>query len=132
MLYDTYYEHGTGMILLTDITYLFYNHGDKAYLSVIQDACTKEVMAYVASKSLEVDFVLDTINILIHDHGISLSSELFFILTKASIIQVFHSASLLKDNELRQSISRRGNGWNNAPQELFFGMKSIWIDVTVL
>lgn len=28
-------EHGPGMILLTDITYLFYNRGNKAYLSVI-------------------------------------------------------------------------------------------------
>lgn len=40
-------EHGPGMILLTDITYLFYNHGSKAYLSVIKDAYTKQIMAYV-------------------------------------------------------------------------------------
>src|SRR5665648_34130 len=50
-------EHGPGMILLTDITYLFYNHGAKAYLSVIKDAYTKQVMAYVTSESLAVDFV---------------------------------------------------------------------------
>lgn len=37
-------EHGAGMILLTDITYLFYNHGDKAYLSVIKDAYTKQIL----------------------------------------------------------------------------------------
>jgi len=28
---------------------------------------------------------------------------------------------LLKENELRQSMSRRGNFWDNAPQESFFG-----------
>lgn len=28
---------------------------------------------------------------------------------------------LLKDNELRQSMSRKGNCWDNAPQESFFG-----------
>ncbi len=67
--------HGPGKILLTDITYLFYNHGDKAYLSVIKDACTNQVLAYVTSESLEVDFVLETVNMLIHNHGISLSSE---------------------------------------------------------
>jgi putative transposase len=65
-------EHGPGMILLTDITYLFYNHGCKAYLSVIKDGCTKQVQAYVASESLEVDFVLETVNMLICDHGVSL------------------------------------------------------------
>jgi putative transposase len=68
-------EHGAGKILLTDITYLFYNHGDKAYLSVIKDGCTKQVMAYTTSESLEVDFVLETVTMLMHNHGISLSSE---------------------------------------------------------
>ena len=29
--------------------------------------------------------------------------------------------SLLKDKEIRQSMSRRGNCWDNAPQESFFG-----------
>jgi len=67
--------HGPGRILLTDITYLFYNHGNKAYLSVIKDACTNQVMAYVTSESLEVDFVLETVNMLILNHGISLSNE---------------------------------------------------------
>lgn len=38
-------EHGPGMILLTDITYLFYGNGRKAYLSVIKDGCTKQVLA---------------------------------------------------------------------------------------
>lgn len=29
--------------------------------------------------------------------------------------------SLVDDNHLRQSMSRRGNCWDNAPQESFFG-----------
>lgn len=28
---------------------------------------------------------------------------------------------ILKDNDLRQSMYRRGNCWDNAPQESFFG-----------
>ena len=39
-------KYGPGRTLLTDITYLFYNFGHKAYLSVIKDAYTKQVMAY--------------------------------------------------------------------------------------
>lgn len=57
-------KHGAGKIILTDITYLFYNHGDKAYLSVTKDAFTKQVLAYATSQSLEVDFVLETIEML--------------------------------------------------------------------
>lgn len=113
--------HGPGRILLTDITYLFYNHGDKAYLSVIKDACTKRVMAYVTSESLEVDFVLETVNILMHKHGISLSSETILHSDQGCHYTSISFRKLLKDKELRQSMSRRGNCWDNAPQESFFG-----------
>ena len=59
------------MVLLTDITYLPYN-GTFAYLSTILDAYTKQILAYVVSDSLEVEFVLQTVNNLVRDHGISL------------------------------------------------------------
>lgn len=65
---------GPRMVLLTDITYLPYN-GTFAYLSSILDAFTKQILAYVISGSLEVDFVLDTVNLLIENHGISLYAE---------------------------------------------------------
>lgn len=68
-------EHGAGKIILTDITYLFYNHGNKAYLSVMKDAFTKQVLAYVPSQSLEVDFVLETINMLVERHGEELQPD---------------------------------------------------------
>ncbi len=66
--------HGPRMVLLTDITYIPYNN-TRCYLSVILDAFTKEVLSYVLSTSLAVDFVLETVNILIEKHGISLSTE---------------------------------------------------------
>jgi transposase InsO family protein len=114
-------EHGPSMILLTDITYLFYNHGDKAYLSVIKDACTKQIMAYVVSESLAVDFVLETVNILIQDHGISITSKTILHSDQGCHYTSISFRQLLKDKELRQSMSRRGNCWDNAPQESFFG-----------
>jgi hypothetical protein len=69
--------HGARMVLLTDITYIPYSgeSGVFAYLSTILDAFTKEVLAYMLSPSLEVDFVLETVQILLRDHGISLSAE---------------------------------------------------------
>lgn len=44
-------------------------------MSTIIDACTKELLAWVLSPSLEVDFVLETVNQLIEKHGISLTAE---------------------------------------------------------
>ncbi|MEQ8196668.1 MAG: IS3 family transposase [Clostridiaceae bacterium] len=114
-------EHGAGKILLTDITYLFYNHGRKAYLSVVKDSCTKQVLSYVASESLEVDFVLETINILIDKHGDNLQTDAILHSDQGCHYTSISFRKLLKDKELRQSMSRRGNCWDNAPQESFFG-----------
>ena len=63
-------------VLLTDITYLHFGKGLRAYLSVIKDGSTGEILAY-------------------------------------------HKA--VKKLGLRQSMSRRGNCWDNASQESFFG-----------
>lgn len=114
-------EHGAGKILLTDITYLFYNHGCKAYLSVIKDACTKQALSYVVSESLEVDFVLETVNMLIEKHGSDLHTDVILHSDQGCHYTSISFRQLLKDKELRQSMSRRGNCWDNAPQESFFG-----------
>jgi len=114
-------EHGAGKILLTDITYLFYNHGCKAYLSVIKDACTKQVLSYVISESLEVDFVLETVNLLIEKHGKDLRTDAILHSDQGCHYTSISFRQLVKDKELRQSMSRRGNCWDNAPQESFFG-----------
>ena len=122
-------KYGPRMVLLTDITYICYSN-TKCYLSVILDAFTKEVLSYVLSISLEVDFVLDTVNILIEKHGISLSTE-----TLVHSDQGYHYTSysfiqILKDKQLRQSMSRKGNCWDNAPQESFFGHMKDEIDLS--
>ena len=44
--------------------------------------------------------------------------------TSSSFIQ------LVNDKELRQSMSRKGNCWDNAPQESFFGHMKDEIDVS--
>lgn len=113
-------EHGPRKILLTDITYLFFKNG-KCYLSTILDGCTHEILAYCVSLSLKVKFVLNTVNDLIAKHGSSLDNE-----TIVHSDQGCHYTSLafiqkLKDAEFVQSMSRRGNCWDNAPQESFFG-----------
>lgn len=114
-------EHGSRMVLLTDITYMFYGNSQKAYLSTILDAFTKQILAYVLSTSLEVDFVLETVNILIRDHGISLNKETLIHSDQGCHYTSIKFQELILKKELRQSMSRRGNCWDNAPQESFFG-----------
>lgn len=113
-------EHGPRMVLLTDITYIPYN-GVFAYLSTILDAYTKQVLAYVLSNSLEVDFVLETVTKLVEQHGISLQTETLIHSDQGCHYTSYSFIQLVKDKGLRQSMSRRGNCWDNAPQESFYG-----------
>ena len=112
--------YGPRMVLLTDISYLPYN-GTFAYLSTILDAFTKQILAYVLSPSLEVDFVLETVNQLIENHGISLHAETIVHSDQGCHYTSHSFINILYDKKLRQSMSRRGYCWDNAPQESFFG-----------
>ena len=110
-----------GEHLLTDITYIFYGKDRKlCYCSTIKDASTNEILAKEYSESLEIKFVLDTVSQLkkckfidfnkcvIHsDQGVHYTSIAFI--------------SLLSELSIARSMSRRGNCWDNAPQESFFG-----------
>ena len=66
---------GPRKVMLTDITYIINGKAPRCYMSTILDACTKELLAWVLSISLEIDFVLETVNQLIENHGVSLTSE---------------------------------------------------------
>lgn len=112
--------HGPRKILLTDITYIPYA-GKFCYLSVIKDAFTEQVLAYVLSESLEVDFVLETVKQLIKEHGPSLDTETMIHSDQGCHYTSVKFRELLQSYHLRQSMSRRGNCWDNAPQESFFG-----------
>jgi putative transposase len=114
-------DHGPRKVLLTDVTYIINGKAPRCYMSTIIDACTKELLAWVLSMSLEVDFVLDTVNQLIDNHGITLSTETLIHSDQGAHYTSVSFVQLLKNNELRQSMSRRANCWDNAPQESFFG-----------
>jgi transposase InsO family protein len=121
LLERNFKAYGSRTVLLTDITYVPRGNGKFTYLSVIMDAFTKQVLAYIMSVSLEVDFVLMTVEQLVKNHAGELKTDC---LTHSD--QGFHYTShsfkdILGDAELRQSMSRRGNCWDNAPQESFFG-----------
>ena len=111
---------GARKVLLTDITYIFYDTG-VCYLSTILDAFTREILAYELSRSLDVSFVLKTVAELVEKHGSTLDDT-----TVVHSDQGCHYTSkafikAIRDNHFVQSMSRKGNCWDNAPQESFFG-----------
>lgn len=110
-----------GMCLLTDITYLYLENGTPAYLSCVKDGTTKEILAYALSSSLKMGIVYKTLDNLkaaldgnIHPEAILHSDQ---------GVHYTHPEYQLRLKKLGfiQSMSRRGNCWDNAPMESFFG-----------
>lgn len=64
-------------VLLTDITYLFYGKGNKAYLSTIKDASTNEILAYQISDRITLDIATDTLKELKKNMKVKLAEGAF-------------------------------------------------------
>ena len=117
-----------GKVMLTDITYMPYGNNKMAYLSTIKDSSTNEILAYNLSNNLAIDIVTETINKLVKLKSFKLHKDAFIHSDQGShyTSPIFHK--LLKKYNLGQSMSRRGNCWDNAPQESFFGHMKDEID----
>ena len=111
---------GVRRVLLTDITYVFYD-GGVCYLSTILDAFTREILAYELSTNLMVVFVLNTVQALVDEHGSTLDDTTIIHSDQGCHYTSKAFIQKLRDNDFVQSMSRKGNCWDNAPQESFFG-----------
>lgn len=104
--------------LSTDITYIPFNHRF-AYLSVVKDIASREILGWNISKHLEMELVLDTIenmklNLTLSE-DVMIHSDQGFHYTNPQYIEK------LKKLRMIQSMSRKGNCIDNAPIESFFG-----------
>ena len=84
-------------------------------MSTIIDAYTKEILSWVLSDSLVLDFVLNTVTQLCYTHDISLTEETIIHSDQGAHYTSIKFIELVKDKNLRQSMSRKANCWDNAP-----------------
>lgn len=117
-----------GLVLLTDITYLPYNRTEVGYLSTILDASTGELLAHHLSKRIDLSIATQTIDKLMKQRRVKLHNEAFIHSDQGSHYTSPTYQKLLKQKGLGQSMSRRGNCWDNAPQESFFGHMKDHVD----
>lgn len=105
-------------VLSTDITYLPCSDFDFVYMSAVIDCETARLLAHVCSVSLEEQFVLDT-------HDQLKQYKLSPTVTEQSDRGVHYTATAyrvkLSELGIRQSMSRRGCCYDNAPIESFWG-----------
>lgn len=123
-------QHGARAVLLTDITYIPRKDKKFSYLSMIVDAYTKQILSYVESDSLELDFVLETVNRLIENHVVSLNAETMIHSDQGCHYTSHKFIEIVKNSDLRQSMSRKANCWDNAPQESLFGHMKDELDLS--
>ena len=108
-----------------DITYVW-SQGRWAYLAVVLDLCTRRVIGWKLSSQADADLVIAALdiayqlrgkpqNVMFHsDQGSQYSSKSF--------------RQRIWRYRMKQSMSRRGNCWDNAPMErLFRSYKSEWM-----
>ena len=105
-------------VYVSDITYISTGEG-WLYLAVVIDLCSRKVIGWSTNKKMKAKLVCDALKMalwqrrpkpgLIHhsDRGSQYASDAF--------------RQLLNDNEIIGSMSRKGNCWDNAVAESFFG-----------
>jgi len=119
ILARNFHQNIPGKVLCTDITYLYYGQSQRAYLSVVKDIASREIISWQLSSNLTLKFVLDSIRDLENIRTIKgetiIHSDQGFHYTSPEFI------TKVKSLGLRQSMSRKGNCIDNAPMESFFG-----------
>lgn len=106
---------------LTDVTYLKYKDDQTAYLSPVKDSVTGMITTYQVSETQDLemtDKMLDGIN---KGYGTYMENNAMFHSDQGSLYLTDHFQDQIKKLGMRQSMSRRGNCWDNASMESFFG-----------
>ena len=114
---------GPGEVIVGDITYLPLLTVEFTYLAMFQDMFTKQLVGWAISDSLKAAIVVNALNkalfkgmikknAIVHtDRGSQYASNVY--------------RDLLNANDLQQSMSRRGNCYDNAQAESFFARLKI-------
>jgi transposase InsO family protein len=106
-------------VFCTDITYIPFNYRF-AYLSVVKDIASGEIVSWKLSRHLEMNIVLETLkklksNVLVSLKDVLIHSDQGFHYTSPQYISEVAKLGMV------QSMSRKGNCIDNAPIESFFG-----------
>ena len=102
-------------ILLTDVSYLKYSTNKTEYFSCIKDAVTGRIVNHVTSSANDLNLATDTIDCLNSTENALFHSD------QGTLYFNDEFQNKLKKLGYEQSMSRRGNCWDNSSQESYFG-----------
>ena len=106
-------------VFSTDVTYLTNSKGQRAYLSGVKDLCTREIVGFEVSRNNDIDLVIGSLR---NITDLKSESEEIIIHSDQGHQYISHVyQNYLRSKKVTQSMSRRGNCYDNAPIESFFG-----------
>jgi transposase InsO family protein len=106
-------------IWLSDITYLPMHGGGFIYLCVIMDLASREIVGWQIALSMHAELVCDALVMAVENRGRAPRGAIFHS-DQGSQYASESFRKLLNLYGMRQSMSRRGQCWDNAPMESFF------------
>ena len=112
--------HRPGEVTLTDVTYM--KHGDNwlSYGSAAIDSVSGKVLAFHVSSFNDLDLVEGMVRALPAE-AVSEGIRRMFHSDQGALYLTDHFKALIRELGYQQSMSKRGNCWDNAPQESFWG-----------
>lgn len=104
-------------VWLTDITYIQTNEGF-TYLCAVEDLCSRRIVGWATSRQIDTKLTLDALQ-----QAIDLRSPCEGLIVHSDRGSQYASWAYqerLADHGFQQSMSRKGNCYDNAPMESFF------------
>lgn len=115
---------GCRCLILTDITYIPYGADldHFAYLCTFIDPYTKEVLGWAVRENMDTELVKEAYRNMMENHGDEFPKDCqFYIHSDQGSQYLASDVKELFGEQAIQSMSRRGNSQDNAPQESYFG-----------
>ena len=102
---------------MADITYIATRQG-WLYLAAVMDSCTRKIVGWKLSQRMKADLVCDALKMALNREKVSFG--LIHHSDRGSQYASKQFRQLLWKHKITQSMSRKGNCWDNAPMESFF------------
>ncbi len=113
----------------TDITQISYGRKKKAYLAVFKDLGTKEIVSYALSERPDLLLVQSALEVALKKLTKKQKKQLMIHSDQGMHFTHKTFREKLSTNGVTQSMSRRGNCYDNAPVESFFGYLKDHLDL---
>ena len=109
---------GQGQVIVGDITYLALQNGRFCYLAMFQDKYTRRILGWQVSANMTAQLVIDALNCA-RRHGLIKSGAIIHT-DRGSQYAAVEYRRLLYIHGFQQSMSAKGNCYDNAQAESFF------------